>query len=455
MGSVCYFSHTLRIRRACTTIVILWLIGVSQMANCAQAQIAVRGKTIHTMAGPPIKNGVVLIRDGKIAVVGSEDGIVIPDDFRVLEAEVVTPGLIDSHSTVGLSGIFNYDHDQDQLERSSPIQPELRAVDAYNAQEELVSWVRSFGVTTLHTGHSPGELISGQTIVVKTSGATVEAATIVESCAVAVTLGSVALKGEKQSPGTRAKMISMLRGQFIKAEEYRTKLAAAADKVEDKGDAKEEVKEAAKTEADRNGETKDVEEDEAGHEPVVRDLRLETLVQVLNGELPMLITAHRAQDIANALRLAAEFKIRIWLDGGAETYLLIDELKAADVPVIIHPLMARPAGDLQNMSFETPAKLLEAGIRVSFQSGYEEYVPKTRVVLFEAAMAAANGLSFTQALGGITRDAAKLLGIDDRIGTLEAGKDGDLALFDGDPFEYTTHCTGVVIEGQVVSEAVR
>jgi imidazolonepropionase-like amidohydrolase len=361
--------------------------------------------------------------------------VVIPDDYRVMKAEVVTPGLIDAHSTVGLSGIFNIDHDQDQLERSSPVQPELRAVDAYNAQEELVEWVRGFGVTTVHTGHAPGELISGQTIVVKTSGTTVEAATMVQSCAVAATLGSAALKSKQQSPGTRAKMIAMLRGQFIKAEEYRSQHAAAGDE-------------------DDNEKTQPG-EGESGQEPQARDLRLETMVQVLDGTLPLLITAHRAQDITNALRLAAEFKIRLWLDGGAESYLLIDELKAASVPVIIHPLMARPSGDLRNMSFETPAKLLEAGITVVFQSGYEAYVPKTRVVLFEAAMAAANGLSREQALAGITRAAADLLGVDDRVGTLEVGKDGDLALFDGDPFEYTSHCTGTIIEGHVVSEAIR
>ena len=121
----------------------------------ASAQVAIRGGTIHTMAGPSIQNGVILIRDGKIAAVGTRDAITIPEGVRVLEAKVVTPGLIDAHSTVGLTGIFNIPHDQDQLEHSSPIQPELRAVDAYNAKEELVDWVRSFGVTTIHTGHGP------------------------------------------------------------------------------------------------------------------------------------------------------------------------------------------------------------------------------------------------------------------------------------------------------------
>ena len=117
--------------------------------------------------------------------------------------------------------------------------------------------------------------------------------------------------------------------------------------------------------------------------------------------------------------------------------------------------MARAFGDLINMSMETAAKLKAAGIPVALQSGYESYVPKTRVALFEAAVTAANGLSFEEALGTITIDAAKILGIADRIGSLEIGKDGDIALYDGDPFEYTSHCVGVVINGRVVSEEER
>jgi imidazolonepropionase-like amidohydrolase len=134
---------------------------------------------------------------------------------------------------------------------------------------------------------------------------------------------------------------------------------------------------------------------------------------------------------------------------------VIDEIKAAGVPVILHPTMARPFGEEQNLSMETASLLRKAGIRVALQSGYEGYVPKTRVVLLEAAMAAANGLSFDDALATITIDAAKILGINDRVGSIEPGKDADLALFDGDPFEYTTHVTGVVIDGKVVSEEVR
>ena len=147
---------------------LLALILVASLSHSGQAQIAVRGERVYTLAGPVITDGMVIIRDGKIAAVGAAAELAAPEGFVLLRAAVVTPGLVDAHSTVGLSGSFNTDHDRDQLERSKALQPSLRAVDAYNPQEALVSWLRSFGVTTVHTGHAPGELISGQTIIVKT-----------------------------------------------------------------------------------------------------------------------------------------------------------------------------------------------------------------------------------------------------------------------------------------------
>jgi len=392
--------------------------------------VAIRGKLVHTM-GPAgsIQNGVVVIEGGKITAVGA--GAAIPAGAKVIEAEVVTPGLIDAHSVVGLSGIFNQPHDSDQLERSAPIQPELRALDAYNPNEELIEWVRGFGVTTLHTGHAPGELVPGQTMIVKTIGRTVEQALVREPAAVAVTLSPMARKGDNKSPGTRGKMMSMLRGELVKAGEYLDKRSRPAKAGEAKKDDKDDEKS-----RDRN-------------------LRQETLARVLQGELPLMITCNRAQDIDSALRLAAEVKLRIWLDGAAESYLRVDQIKAAGVPVILHPTMFRATGECENLSFETAATLRKAGIPVALQSGYESYVPKTRVVLFEAAIAAANGLTFEQALATVTIDAATILGVEKRIGSLEVGKDGDVACYDGDPFEYTTHCTSVVIGGEVVATEVR
>jgi imidazolonepropionase-like amidohydrolase len=391
------------------------------VATAAAAQdVVIRAKTLHTMAGPAITNGVVVIRDGRIAAVGPADRTAAPEGVRVMDAVVATPGLIDAHSVVGLSGIYNQAHDSDQIERSSPIQPELRAIDAYNPQERLVEWVRSFGVTTLHTGHAPGELISGQTTIVKTTGTTVQDAVLVETAAVAATLSPWAQKGEGKSPGTRGKMVAMLREELVKAQEYARKRGA--------------------TEAEKRPD---------------RNLRMDVLSRVLAGELPLMVTANRAHDIASVLRLKQEFGIRVWLDSAAEAYVLIDPIKQSGVPVIIHPSMFRAWGDTENLSYETASKLRQAGVPIALQGGYESYVPKTRVVLLEAAISAANGLTFDQALASITIDAARLLGVAERIGSLEVGKDGDVALYDGDPFEYTSHCVGVLIDGRVVSDQRR
>ncbi|MCH8193507.1 MAG: amidohydrolase family protein [Planctomycetes bacterium] len=399
---------------------LLTLIVVAGLSHSGRAQIAVRGDRVYTLAGPVITDGMVIIRDGKIAAVGSAAELAAPEGFLLLRAAVVTPGLVDAHSTVGLSGSFNTDHDRDQLERSKALQPSLRAVDAYNPQETLVSWLRSFGVTTVHTGHAPGELISGQTIIVKTVGTTCEEALMVSDAMVVSTLGTTARKGNGKSPGTRGKMMALLRAELIKAREY-------AEKRE--------------------------KEDVSKHP--ARDLGLEALTAVLAREKPLLITAHRSQDIASALRLAEEFEFKLVLDGAAEAYLLIDQLRAASVPIIVHPTMARATGERENLTLENAALLRHAGLVVALQSGYESYVPKTRVVLFEAAVAAAYGLSFEEALASITLDAARIIGVADRVGSLEVGKDGDLALYDGDPFEYTSHCIGVVIEGTVVSQEAR
>jgi imidazolonepropionase-like amidohydrolase len=396
----------------------LWLILLA--AAPTMAQVAVRGETIYTMAGPAVKNGVVIIRDGKIAEVGPAASIKIPSGFKTLSARVVTPGLIDARSVVGLSGYLNQPQDQSQLERSSPIQPELRAIDAYDAQEKLVEWLREHGITTIHTGHAPGALVSGQTMIVKTHGKTVDQATLVQTAMIAVTLGRAGLGQDNKPPGTPSKMVAMLRAELLKAKDYEAKRASAAE--------------------DRRP---------------ARDLRMETLVRALKGELPLLVNAHRATDIITALRLAKEFNLKIVLDGASEAYLVVDQIKAANVPVILHPTMYRAVGETENLSLETAATLRRAGVPVALQGGYETYVPKTRVVLFEAAIAAANGLSLEEALGLVTIDAARILGIAGRVGSLEAGKDADLALFDGDPFEYTSHVTGVIIDGQVVSQTVR
>jgi len=388
-------------------------------ATAAQ-DIAVRGELVHTMAGETISDGIVLVQDGKITAVGPAASVSVPEGVRVLRAAVVTPGLVDAHTVVGLAGYLNQDTDQDQLDQSDPMQPELRAIDGYNARERLVEWVRGFGVTTIHTGHGPGKLISGQTMIAKTRGNTVDDAVIVPVAMIAATIGETANEdSDSKSPRTRSKQVAMLRAELVAAREYRDKLAGDPDERPD------------------------------------RNLRLETLARVLDRELPLLVTVQRHNDIVTALRLGREFDLRLVLDGAAEAYLVLEEIRSAGVPVIIHPTMMRAWGEMENLALDTAASLAASGIPFALQSGFEDYVPKTRVILYEAGVAAAFGLGSEAALASITIDAARLLGIDGRLGSLEIGKDGDIALYDGDPLEYTTHCIGVVIEGTIVSEETR
>lgn len=396
------------------------MIAAALLVLLASQDVAVRAATLYTMAGPPIADGVVIVRDGKISEVGPASKVKVPSGMKVLEAAVATPGLIDARCTVGVSGLLNTPHDQDQIDRSSAVQPELRAIDAFNPLDPLVAWVRGFGVTTVHTGHAPGELVPGQTAVIKTDGRPVDEAVVKPRAAIAVTLGPGGFRSGDKSPGTRGKEMAMLRQDLVKAREYAAKRESAP---EDKRPA--------------------------------RDLTLDALADVLAGKVPLLVTANRAQDIASALRLKAEFGFPMILDGAAEGYLMTDAIRAAGVPVLPNPPMYRSWGEYENATFEGAAKLHAAGIPIALEGGYESYVPKARVVLFEATVASAHGLGDEAALRAVTIDAAKILGVADRLGSLEKGKDGDLALYDGNPFEYTTHCTGAVIEGKAFSGEAR
>ena len=381
------------------------------------------GTLFDGTGAPPVRQATVVVADGRIVAVGPSSSTPAPPGVATIDLGecFVMPGLVDAHTVVGLTGYLNQPHDQEQVEASGPIQPELRAIDAYDPTERLVEWVRGFGVTTMHTGHGPLARVSGQTMIVNTRGNSADEAVMVPTAMIAVTLANASKATEEgKSPGTRSKMMAMLRGELVKAQEYQKKKDNA----------------------------------EKGTEPE-RNLRTEVWVRVLKGELPLLVTAYRVQDIISTLRLASEFKIKVVLDGASEVYLALNEVKKAGIPVILHPTMSRSFGDQENQSMETAATLQKAGIPYALQSGFEGYVPKTRVILFEAAIAAANGLTFDEALGAITLNAARILGVDKRVGSLEVGKDGDLALYDGDPFEYTTHCIATVIDGQVVNQSAQ
>lgn len=380
------------------------------------AQIAIKADTIYTLSGGPVLNGVILVQQGKIEQVGPASSITVPSSYKTYTARIVTPGLIDARSVVGLAGSVNIPSDQDQLERSSPLQPDLRAIDAYNPGEALVKYLRSNGVTTIHTGHGIGALVSGQTMVAKTHEGFVNDVVIQPLAMVAMTIGN-SVSGNFQSPGTKAKQIAMLRSEFIKAQSYLKKM----------GD-KDSTKRPA------------------------MDLKMDILSRLLKRELKALVSANSANDIMSAIRLAKEFNLKLVIEGAAEAYRITDEIKQSGAEVIVHATMARNASDMVNMSRENAFMLHKAGIPVSIESGFEAYVPKTRLVLFEAAVAMAFGLPYEEALKAITINPARLLGIENRVGTIEKGKDADLVLYNGDPFEYLTKVCIVIINGEVVAE---
>ncbi len=370
------------------------------------AQIAIQADTIYTMAGSPLIHGTILISKGKIEAIGPD--LTIPTLYKIYRAKTVTPGLIDARSVVGFSGAYNVPSDQDQLEKSSALQPELRAIDAYNPEDKLVEFVRKNGITTLHTGHGVGALISGQTMVVKTKPGLTEEVTLVPVAMLAMTLGPT-VSANFTSPGTKSKQMAILRTELLKAQQPMKKDSAA----------------------------------------IQTDLKQQMLQRLLKREIKALIEANSSVDIMSAIRLAKEFNLRLVIEGGAEAYRLIDQIKASQAEVIVHATMARAGGETQNMTMENAAILTRAGIAVSIESGYESYVPKTRIVLYEAAIAMAKGLPYEEALKTITLNPAKLLGLEKRIGSLEKGKDADMVLYNGDPFEYLTKVCMVIIDGKV------
>jgi imidazolonepropionase-like amidohydrolase len=224
------------------------------------------------------------------------------------------------------------------------------------------------------------------------------------------------VSGNFSSPGTKAKQMSMIRTELLKAKEYLKKMS-------DKDSTKRPT----------------------------YDLKMDALSKMLKGEIKAMITANRSVDIMNAIRLSKEFNFKLVIDGAAEAYLLINEIKEAKAEIVLHPTMARNEDEMINMNRESATILTKAGIPVSIESGYESYVPKTRIILYEAAVAVSYGMPFEEALKSITLNPSKLLGIDKRVGSLEVGKDADIVLYDGDPFEYTTKVCKVFIDAELVS----
>lgn len=384
-------------------------LGLLFAAPLAAQQTAIEADTIHTMNGEPISEGIILIEDGEITAVGPANEVDVPADAEHYEAQAATPGMIDARTSVGLAGILGIEQDSDEIDRADPIQASLRSLDAYNAREELVAWQRDMGITTVHTGPAPAALVSGQSLIAQTRGDTVDEARLEDPHAVLFALGG-AVHQTFDTPGTRPKGAEMLRQALVRAEE-------------------------------------------SGAEG--SDLGQQVLAEVVDGDIPAVVHADTAVDIMTALRLAEEFDLDLILAGATDAHKLIDEIAAAEVPVLLHPTMIRPGGDQANAAFDTAAQLAEADIPFAITGGYEGYVPRARVVLFEAAVAAAHGLDAEGGLAAITRQPAEILGLEDQLGSLQPGHQADVVLFDGEPLEYTSRVCEVFIAGELVSEDCR
>ena len=382
------------------------------------AEFVVLAERLHPVGRPTIEKGAVHVKDGKIVYAGPQAGFRIPGGIPFVRTFAVTPGLIDAHSVVPLAGEYNIPADQDQNETSDTNQADVRVLDGFNPAEPLMRFLLENGITIVHACPGRQNVIAGQTGVFKTHGHSAEEMTIRFPQAMLFNLGESpkgAYDGKK--PGTRMGTASLIREQ----------LGKARDRLEKKKTLKED------------------------DDPLERDLKLEALQKLMEEKLPALFCAQRADDLQTALRVSDEFELKPILVLAAEGFLVKEQLNQQMVPVIVHPTMQRLGGiETFNTQLTNAAHLKNAGVQIAIGSGVEGYVPKTRVIRHEAGLAMTYGLGFDRALQAITLDAAKILGIDDRYGSLEAGKVADLVLYDGNPFEYVTHVEKVIVDGRIV-----
>jgi imidazolonepropionase-like amidohydrolase len=380
-------------------------------------RVAVRAGVVYPASGPAIADGLVIVEKGKIGYVGKYQADRVPEKTPVLTAAAVTPGLIDAHTVVGVSGVLNVSADQDQSEKTDPNQADVRILDSFNPDEPLLGFFLSQGVTLIQATPGPEDVIAGQAGVFRTHGETAEKMAVKFPSAMVFNLGEVPKSAHKgKGPSTRMGTAALVRNALTAAANDRRKRKAA----------------------------------KKGSEPD-RSPKSEALTMVLDRKIPAVFGGHRADDLATALRLADEFKLDAVLSLASEGYLMADAIAAAKVPVLVHPTMQRPGSpETINTTLNNAAILAGKGIPVAITSAFEGYVPKTRVARYEAAMALVHGLGPDRALRAVTLDAAKILKLDDRFGSLEPGKVADIVLYDGDPFETTTHVTHVLLDGNVV-----
>ncbi len=372
--------------------------------------VAYKGALIYTINSTPIENGTLIVQNGKILAVGAD--IQIPDNAKVFDVKgkVIMPGLVDTHSHLG-NGSGG--------DRSGALHPEVRLLDAFDPMAVNLMKARAGGLTTINIMPGSGHLMSGQTLYIKTrKGKVIEDLTICKNVAMNICGGMKMANGtnsirKKPFPGTRAKSAAMVRELFIKAQEYQKKLLAAKDSPE---------------------------------KAPARDLKMEGLIEILEGKRIVHFHTHRHDDVLTAIRISKEFGFKIVLHHVSEAWKIADEIAEANVPVSLI-FIDSPGGKMEAIDLDpkSAAALEKAGADVAFHT--DDPITDSRLLLRSAAIAVREGMTKPKALEGLTLAGAKMLELDDRIGSLEKGKDADFIILSGDPLSVYTHVEQTWIEG--------
>ena len=383
--------------------------------------IAIVNGYVVPVAQEPIENGVVLIQDGVIRAVGPASDVAVPDGVTVVDAagRWVLPGFIEAHGHVGIHEEANGPAGDDTNEMTTPNTAAVRAIDAINIDDEGFRDALSGGVTSVVVKPGSGNPIGGQTVAIKTwGGRTIDEQVIHEAVSVKSALGENPKRvyGAKNvTPSTRLGVAMVVREAFVAAQNYRAK----------RDDALLEGK------------------------PFDRDLAQETLVRVLDGELAWDQHTHRHDDIATALRLADEFGYRLVVNHGTEAHKIADVLAERDIPVIFGPMFtSRSKVELRDRAIANLATVAKAGVRVASTTDHPGVT--IHFLVYQAALAVKDGLPRETALEALTVNPAAFLRLDDRVGSLTPGLDGDVVVWSGDPLDVTSRAERVYIGGAEV-----
>ena len=382
----------------------------------------IQNGVVHPMDAPVIPRGFVLLEGDKIAAVGPMEALPAGYSGEVLDAEGghILPGFIDAHCHLGLFGdALGFEAD-DGNESTDPCTPQLRAVDGVNPLDRGFREAREGGVTTVLTGPGSANPIAGQFAALKTDGRWVDEMVVKAPIAMKFALGEnpkSVYNERKETPVTRMATAAIIRENLAKAQEYQDKLSKAEE---------------------------DPDEDVPDY-----DAKLEALAPVATGALPAHFHAHRADDIATAVRISGEFGLKLVVVHGTEGYLVPELLAQANVPVITGPCLTdRSKPELVGQTLSNPARLRAAGVKVAICTDHPEtpiqYLPLC------AAMAVRGGMEPEDALAAITRDAAEIAGISKRVGTLTPGKDADVVVTSGHPFDWNGEVRAVFLNGKRV-----